>query len=480
MNVVNNFRNIFSREFFRSHRLEIAIFLVALIIRLVLFTINFSHNGFNLVNTIHGDDGYYEISQGLLNGHGFTGSTAPPFTPNPLRPPVWPFMIAILVKIFGTYWAVLAAELLMGSLIPVLGMHVAREIMASRYAKAVGWLLAFEPYSVLLSFVLYTETCFTFLFLIFLLFLFRYVRHQSYRNAVWAGMFLGLATLVKPTVEYFPIIIPLVLLFILRKNLNYRIGRHLLAFLLVFLSLIAPWLYRNHVEYSVWGMSAQPAFNLYVYLVPTVLSIDNHTSMSTEVANFVTKGGFDVNSINLSNAKYYKDQALAVLKQHKLALLKSSVITAATFFTNDGMLTVLEYSGITFNTVNLKPAFYLVTHPAELVRTIGQYAVSPAIIILAMRLVWIILTLLSLVGVVAYLRKEGARATWLTSVIIVAYFTATTAINGLGVNARFRDPVLVFIFSFAVYGFHAIKKPIKELIFKRHFDHEAIHTHTML
>jgi hypothetical protein len=38
------------------------------------------------------------------------------------------------------------------------------------------------------------------------------------------------------------------------------------------------------------------------------------------------------------------------------------------------------------------------------------------------------------------------------------YFAETTSINGLGVNARFRVPVEVFIFSFAVYGFFDIKE----------------------
>ena len=94
-------------NFINKHKIELIVFAIALILRVILFMINFHIQQGNLVNTIHGDDGYYEISQGLINGHGFTGSTIEPFTPNSLRPPVWPFIIALLVWVFGTYWAVL-------------------------------------------------------------------------------------------------------------------------------------------------------------------------------------------------------------------------------------------------------------------------------------------------------------------------------------------------------------------------------------
>src|SRR3989344_2607695 len=113
-------------DWIKKHRIFILIFCFAFVVRILLFFINFTNTGYDLIGAIHGDDGYYEISQGLVNGHGFTGATVEPFDPNPLRPPVWPFIIAFLVMIFGSYWAVLIFEIIIGSLISVLGMLVAR------------------------------------------------------------------------------------------------------------------------------------------------------------------------------------------------------------------------------------------------------------------------------------------------------------------------------------------------------------------
>lgn len=448
--------SMISKDWIQRNKILLILFFCALFVRLILFGINFNHNNSNLIDTIHGDDGYYEISQGLMNGNGFTGYTTPPFTPNPLRPPVWPFLIVFFAGTFGSYWAVFIFQILMGSFIPVLGFYVAKHLVGERHARWVGWLLVFDPYSVFLSFILYTETCFTFFFLLFLLFLFRYIKDQTIRNVIWAGVFLGLATLVKPTVQYFPIIIPLIVLYALRKNLTKSLWKHLAIFLGIFILLVAPWIYRNHREFGVWGMSAQPAFNLYVYLVPTVLSIDNHTSFSTELSDFVTKDGFDVNTINLSNSKLYANKAVAVLKDHKTALAKSVVITVFTFFTHDGMLTILQYSGITIENILHQPVFSLAAHPVQLVKIISHYIVSPAILILIMRLFWILAAALFLIGSFFSLKDKDRRTLVIFPLLIVGYFALTTSINGLGVNARFRVPVNVFIFSYAVYGLYRL------------------------
>ncbi len=437
-----------------NHRLEISIFLLALVVRIALFAINFQAAGSDLLTAIHGDDGYYEISQGLLSGHGFTGSVEEPFSPNPLRPPLWPAMIAGLVYIFGSYWAVAIFELIIASLVSVLGMKIASGLFdRKRLTVLVGIFLAIEPYGVFLSTNMYSETIFTFLFLAFFVFVIRYCKNASLRNAAWMAMFLGLSILAKATVQYFPFIIPFFMLYIGRNNLTKSVWRNIFVFVLIILALLGPWLYRNYREFGVWGMSAQPAFNLFVYLVPTALSIDNGTNFAVELDNFVYKKGIDVNSINLSNSDYYSSQALTVLQDHKLALVKSFGTTMVTFFTHDGMLSVLAHTGVTFPNNLSQPALSLLLNdPGKLVDIIAGYIASPAVLILVIRLVWICITSLFFIGIWKAWSKKEINLPALTALLIILYFALTTTINGLGVNARFRTPVNIFIFSFALYG----------------------------
>ena len=52
--------------------------------------------------------------------------------------------------------------------------------------------------------------------------------------------------------------------------------------------------------------------------------------------------------------------------------------------------------------------------------------------------------------------------------VLIAYFAAWGAINGLGVNARFRMPVNLFIFMFAAYGCLNLIVHTKTFITKRY------------
>ena len=442
-------------NFFKKHKILIIIFLIALFVRSALFFINFHANDYDLIPTIKGDDGYYELSRSLLEGRGFTGDIESPFSPNPLRTPIWPLVIATLLYFFKSYWAVVFAQILIGSVIPLLGMRIVNKVIPSiKISVIVGLLLALEPYSILFSFIFYTETFFIFLFFIFLLFFFEYFKNSTYRNIIWAGLFLGLATLTKPTVQYLPIVIPFFILWHFRKNITKELVTQTAVFIGIFMLIIAPWLYRNYKEFGVVGMSAQPAFNLYVYLVPSVLSIENKTSFAEELKEFVRKDRFDENTITLANSDYFISRSVEVLRQHPVALLKSAVNSSVAFFTHDGMLTVLMYAGHTPSAYLSKPAlFLLLDSPVKFWGVLKNITMSPLVAVLLGRIIWIIMTFAALYGALWLFISKKLGILLVFALFLIAYFMATTAINGLGVNARFRMPVNIFIFMFAVYGY---------------------------
>ncbi|HEU5114899.1 MAG TPA: glycosyltransferase family 39 protein [Candidatus Paceibacterota bacterium] len=453
------------KRFIKDHRLEVAIFIVALVARLALFFVVFAHNHYNLLDSIHGDDGYYEISQGILAGHGFTWDTVPPFSPNPLRPPVWPFAIAFFAGVFKTYWAVFAFEMILGAFIPVLSFLAAEKLFGRRAGKWTGFMLSFEPYLVLFSFLLYTETMFIFLFLIGFLFLIKYFSDKSIRALVWMTVFFGLATLVKPTIEYMPFLLALIMIFAAWREggkamlKDKQLWTHIALAFAVFGAIIAPWVCRNYREFGAIGMSAQPAYNLYVYLMPTVLAIDEHSTFDAEQAKYVRVDGFsDTESITLATGDAYSKKAISVILDHKKALVESGLVSLVTFFTHDGALTVLGYAGIIVPNTMSRPAIGLIAHPVELIRAIGKYIVGPGAIILILRLFWVVVTVLFIWGVWKYFKKEGAAPAAGAALLLVLYFALTTAINGFGVNARFRMPVDAFILGFALYGLFSPKR----------------------
>jgi len=465
------------RVFFSKHRVLVIIFAIALAVRLLLFFINLNVAGGDFIATISGGDGYYEISKNLIEGRGYTFDEGPDYKAEFLRPPVWIFIMAILAKLFNSYVPVLIVELFMGSFIPVVGVLLAQRIVLPRLAVAVGILLALEPFSVLLSFITLTETSFTFFLLLSLLFVFRYIERRSTRNIVWTAVFLALAILIKPTVQFFPILVPIGLYWIFRKHYSLIFFKHALYFVITIALILTPWLYRNQQEFGKVSLSSQAAFNVYSVLVPSVLSIENGTDFKTEYAalNKVLKERGD--EITPANSSQYMKEALSMLSQHKVAFLKSIGISMLTFFTHDGMLTVLSYSKVIIPNMFNKPVLtMMLSEPLRLFQLAVAYSKTPAVLVLFGRLGWVIVFMLFLFGTVRYFRREQTSSYAYAALGVVLYFALLTTANGLGMNARFRMPVNAFIFTFAVYGFYFLYRSIMAKLPTKHeksFDHHT-------
>ncbi len=451
------------REFLKKHRVAAAVFVLALVVRLALFFMYLQYNEGDFIATIRGADGYFEISENLIAGNGYSENSAPPYVPNSLRPPAWIVLMAGIAKVFGSYLPVFIFQLLLSSVIPLIGMSLAGRVVPLQYTSIVGVLLALEPAAVYSSTMVVSETSFTFLFLLFCVFLFKYVDTRKTREIVTSGVFLGLAILVKPTVQFLPVLIPLVLLLMYRKKLSISLFKQMIYFVAVCALVLAPWLYRNQKTFGVLGLTSQPAYNLYTVLVPTVLSLDTGASYESEqkiYADTLTARG---DTITLANSKEYIAESVSIFRQHKVAFVKSLGISIVTFFTHDHMLTVLGYGGVRIPNLLHKPALVLLlTDPAQLLRDIRLYALSPGILVLLVRLFWVAITLLFFFGAWSYFRREKFSPTAFLTIFLVAYFAVMTAANGFGMNGRFRIPINAFLFIFALYGFFAFREYVRK------------------
>jgi 4-amino-4-deoxy-L-arabinose transferase-like glycosyltransferase len=188
------------------HKVKAGIFLLAFALRVALLGINMHLASANIEEVVGRYDGYYDIGSNLFQGQGFSRALRPPFTPEPLRTPLYPLIIAAILGLAHTYWAVLMFQLLAGSMIPVLGMGIAHRILPwSSGVTWVGILLAVGPLSVFYSFVSLAETLFILLFFLFLLSFFDYLETGGAGKIAASALLLGLATLTKPTVQYLPV-----------------------------------------------------------------------------------------------------------------------------------------------------------------------------------------------------------------------------------------------------------------------------------
>jgi 4-amino-4-deoxy-L-arabinose transferase-like glycosyltransferase len=453
------------KNFIKEYRIEFALLIAAFVLRIIFLLISLHTFGNDIQATVHGEDGYFEISRNLIEGNGFSSYITPPFTPNPLRTPLYLYFLAGLLWLTHSYFATIIVQIFISSLIPILAYWVVSKIIKNKTIGLwTGILVAIEPNFILHAFTFSTETLFIFLFLISILFLIEFFEKEKLYQALFAGAALGLAALVKPTVQYIPVILFLIILWHFgKKKLNFGLKSAVL-FCIAFLIIISPWLYRNYTVYGKLGMSAQPVHNLYIYVIPSAIALETGKSFGDALTEFAYAEHFQGKEITLANQTWFRGRALELIKQHPYGMLKIIPYSLITFFTHDGLLTFLDKIGIRQANIIKTPILSLLGNPQKLFQAIGAYIASPYIVILLGRIVWIFVTLFAILGSILFIKKEKKSNTMaIIAIILILYFALTTMINGLGVNARFRMPIVPFILMFALYFIFFIMPVLKKL-----------------
>ena len=402
-------------------------------------------------------DGYYEIANSIVAGNGFSRSVEPPYEPDSVRMPLYPLFIAGVLKIFGSYKALLIIQAILGSLSAVIAWMIAKEFLGPRLSIAVGLLTALEPYTAYLTGLVLTETLFTFVFLCFIYCFLRYLKDIRLRMLALTSALLGIATLIKPTTQYLPVL----MLAIVWWNNDFNIKRFLLkevpVVLGVFLLILSPWIYRNYETFGNTSLNVEPVSALYAFLVPSTIALEQNIPFDEAAKQFLGSLGTEsIEEVNLGNTSEFRQRAFAKLWQHPKGLTELFGVTMYGFFTHDG------YAGLLNNRFDAgipyahPPVFELLTHPREAVSFFGNLMQGPGAIVVLGRLFWIAITLLSVAGAIMYWMKKGLTPKLIFITGMIAYFACTTIIVGLGVGVRYRVPVEPLLFILAAYALESL------------------------
>lgn len=438
--------------FLKRYRIELLVFALALVVRVAYLGISIGATHGELRPAIEGADYFYVIAENLMQGNGYSAATEPPYTLNSVRPPVMPYFLVAAHALLGGWGGAAVLLMVIGSLVPLLGMALARYVLpAGKAVVTLGIFLALEPFGVLFSTVFYSETLFMLFFLSSILFLFRYFDTSRWYDLIVSASLLGIATLTKPVVQYLPVFVVALILWQLRRAFSLVAFARAAAYGAVFLLVILPWAYRNHAEFGAWGISSQSTVNLYSVLVPSVLSVENGTTWGEEFEKLLAQDAKDPNRSSVAEGDYYVSRALPILIAHPVPLVLVSANTALNFFIHDGVYDVLRHLKIRPAEGLGGPALFLfLRDPLKGFAAIAHFAQSPFVLVLLGRIFWIGLTLGFLWGGLRVLRSGNAQG--LAMLVVVLYFMLTTLVVGLAVNARYRLPVNAFVVTVALYG----------------------------
>ena len=213
---------------------------------------------------------YESVAHNLVQGHGYTLHDTPPYRPEMIVTPSYPFVVAGIYRVFGQYVApVLVLNLLFSvasvALIFVLGIYLTGNPKVGFWASL---LFALNPNAALYTGQVLAETFY--LMLSVLLFFIVVVFDRPSPGAIVSFGVVGAILLLTKPIGALPIIGALVY-----AVWRSRKPKWLLSAFIV-LILVFPWLYRNRLRFGMWKFSSVADMTLVIYhAAPVVAHVEN-------------------------------------------------------------------------------------------------------------------------------------------------------------------------------------------------------------
>jgi 4-amino-4-deoxy-L-arabinose transferase-like glycosyltransferase len=231
------------------------IVLIALFLRLAVITVGHTYR--ITPRRDHFQFGWEmgRLARSIATGQGFSSPTDLPTGPSAWAPPLYPYILAGVFKMFGVYstlsaWVILAFNSVFAALTCLTLYHIAERIYGIGVARATAWTWAVFPYVIYWAIRVVWETSLTaFLLSLALLLTFR-MADEPPRPRMWIlfGLLWGVISLTNTAVVSMMPFCLLWLLYRLPRRPQQFVGAALCV--LIAALVVSPWLLRN---YEVFG-----------------------------------------------------------------------------------------------------------------------------------------------------------------------------------------------------------------------------------
>jgi 4-amino-4-deoxy-L-arabinose transferase-like glycosyltransferase len=431
----------------RKDRGVIAFLLALVVARLGFAAFVYARPNLALANDT---DRYVPIANAILAGHAYAWSTDHPG--ELLNTVGYPLFLA------GAYWflgrgagGIAAAQLLLsGILVLSLYFFLARAV-GSTPALISATLLALDPLSILWSMTVLTETLFAALLGLGALTLTSWASSGRTRLLVLAGLFCGLACLVKPYAELIVVLWGAALLFfpghaqVDGEKWTTTAPQRVLAFLTPAVLLIAPWIVRNSLLWHCPTLSSVDRVTMRDYVAAKVLSEYQHITLEAAQSNLQESnpgvcpgGGATYWKIVLSHPQIYA----------RLHLAGTIPVLLGTSFDQ-----WLQFLGVDYSLPDLFQPFMdggLGGVAAVLKVELGRYPLGLGLMIALMAFQGLLYAL-ALLGVLSLKAWQSPAIKW-NIIILTAAALILVVTPGQGGHERFRVPVQPLLMILAGYG----------------------------
>jgi len=432
----------------------IILFILAIATRFLffLYEINVNNITENKKFYVYDAKEYQELALSLSKGN-FTEEWSPPFLniilkTKTLRTPGYPLFLLLVYSLFGmnNNTAVIVIQIFLSSLIVIftykLSMVIFNDYTISFLA---GLLVVFDFSSITLSNFLLSETLAAFFIITGLLFFIKNLKDDKIYYNISSSFLLAVATYVRPIILYLPLFLLLPIICYYWKD-KKKLILNSFIFVVVFLSGIGIWIYRNYKETRVPVFSSIQGINIYYYRAAGVIALEKGEGIidafrvGDAFNNAQKELTMDVKTLWLKKKINFEQKTILlekigtdILLSHPIYYIELALLGAVRM-----MLAVPRRSEIEllFNTSN-----YIVLW------------------LLILCLQFIIIFIGYIVGAVIYLKKKNSIF-WIAVITIALYFILVS--SGPESDGRFRIIWLPFITILSSYGLKQIWYKIKK------------------
>jgi GT2 family glycosyltransferase len=205
-----------------------------------------------VVNPLRADAGdYFRYAYNVLYKNTYSREVGnlkdltSPVTPDGVRPPGYPLFLALFVDglSFQSFIDnVVFSQAILSSLTIILAFLLFKSFLPSTWAMGASLLVAISPHLIVANSYILTETLFGFTLTVVVWLTGFLQSRPSLQLAGSLGLLTGLASLVRPSLEFFPLLLAVFLVF----HFGWRRGRKLAGMVILGCALcLSPWVIRN-------------------------------------------------------------------------------------------------------------------------------------------------------------------------------------------------------------------------------------------
>jgi len=423
--------------------------------------------------------GYMLLAKNLLEGHGFSGSTSPPYAPDNFRTPGFPLVLALVYWLFDFQ---IAPFFFLNSLISAITCGMAflilRQYLDQRVALLGGLLLAFDVDSIMYANFILTETLYTFVLIVAAYFFFEYLRTNRLWQLMASSIFLALNVYVRPAGIYTAAIVFIGMGIYCRFRAPFRWQRAALA-LVVFAALLAPWYLRNALqvgrfEISSISMSKALRYSTRVFITKEAQErgvtireqLKDELYVDTNVKEWLAKNpDFELSGdgMPVSDIRQYEFLKLVTPRTKKLLWQNWKQVAFTHIYSSLGALFSTDWWGFNANILHTRldmghdvrsTLFWMVA--GDFNKTLKAFFQHRGSTIMLLSFSWTILNYLFALWGFIYLWKGGRREVALVILLIAGYHVFICGVDAL---ARYRVPILPYTMGLSAIGMWRLFKP---------------------